>query len=256
MNTVRLEYSDFGSGSPVVLLHGFPLDRTIWQGQHGLADRYRVITPDLRGHGQSPAPEGAYTMEELAGDVLALLDRLKIERAVLMGHSMGGYVALAAWALAPARFSALGLIASHAGADTEEGRQNRRALAAKVGKVGATAADEAMSRKLFAPAVAENDSRLQRVRELILKTNIHGIQGALEGMALRPDRTLLLPAISVPFLMLAGAVDQVIPPEKTKGVAAAVPNSRLVIIPDAGHMPMIEQPLATTTAIREFLDKI
>ena len=122
----------------MVLLHGFPLSSAIWhEQQQQLSDRFRVITPDLRGHGRSPAPSGVYEMDLLARDVLALLDALHITKAVIMGHSMGGYVALAAWKLAPERFLALGLIASQAGADTEEGRQGRYKMAEKVAAEGA-----------------------------------------------------------------------------------------------------------------------
>src|SRR5579871_5777811 len=116
-DTVKLHYSEAGQGAPVVLLHGFPLSSAIWQEQQrSLSDRFRVITPDLRGHGNSPAPSGAYTMESLAQDLLALLDSLGIAQAAILGHSMGGYIALAALKLAPERFTALGLIASQAGA--------------------------------------------------------------------------------------------------------------------------------------------
>src|SRR4249920_2288480 len=125
-NTIKLTYSEAGQGTPVVLLHGFPLSSSIWnEQQQRLSDHYRVITPDLRGHGRSPAPSGVYQMDLLAGDVLALLDALLIQKAILMGHSMGGYVALAAWKLAPDRFLALALVDSQAGADTEAARQGR-----------------------------------------------------------------------------------------------------------------------------------
>src|SRR5947207_15861847 len=117
---LTLHYSEQGQGFPVVLLHGYPFSSAIWQTQQqGLSDHFRVITPDLRGHGQSPAPEGIYEMDQMAQDVLALLDSLNVQKAAIMGHSMGGYVTLAMWRLAPERFSALGLICSQAAADTE-----------------------------------------------------------------------------------------------------------------------------------------
>src|SRR6185295_9302015 len=114
-----------------------------------LSDHYRVITPDLRGHGRSPAPAGVYEMDLLARDVLALLDALFIKKAVIMGHSMGGYVTLAAWKLAPERFLALGLIASQAGADSEEGRQGRYKMAEKVAAEGSKVMAAAMLPRLF-----------------------------------------------------------------------------------------------------------
>ena len=144
-DTVNLHFSDAGQGTPVVLLHGFPLSHSIWtQQQESLARHYLVIAPDLRGHGQSPAPAGVYEMETLARDVLALLDSLGIAQAVIMGHSLGGYVTLAAWKCAPQRFLAMGLIDSHASADTDEGRQKRLQLVEKVAAQGSLAAAEAM----------------------------------------------------------------------------------------------------------------
>src|SRR5947207_559617 len=142
---VKLHFSEAGEGTPVVLLHGFPLSSAIWHKQQQcLSDFYRVISPDLRGHGQSPAPAGVYEMETLARDVLALLDSLQITKAAFVGHSMGGYVALAAWTLAPERFLALGLIASQAAADTEEGRRGRFKMAEKVAAEGNQAVAAAM----------------------------------------------------------------------------------------------------------------
>src|SRR5260370_36451285 len=125
-HTVTLHFSEHGQGTPVVFLHGYPLSSAIWHTQQqGLSDHYRVITPDLRGHGQSPAPDGVYEMDTLAADVLALLDSLNIPKAVIMGHSMGGYVTFALWRMAAQRFQSLGLICSPARPDSEAARNNR-----------------------------------------------------------------------------------------------------------------------------------
>jgi len=151
-DTVKLHFSGAGRGTPVVLLHGFPLNSTIWtQQRQEMAAHCRIITPDLRGHGHSPFPAGVYDMDSLARDVLALLDSLDIARAVILGHSLGGYVTLAAWRLAPERFLGLGLIDSHAAADTDEGRSARLQLAEKVAAKGSQVVADAMLPKLFAP---------------------------------------------------------------------------------------------------------
>jgi pimeloyl-ACP methyl ester carboxylesterase len=258
-HSVKLHYSEAGQGTPVVLLHGFPLASEIWtQQRQALAAHCRVITPDLRGHGQSPAPARGYEMESLAGEVLALLDSLKIERAAILGHSMGGYVTLAAWRLAPKRCLALGLIDSHAGADTAEGRQGRMQLAEKVAAQGSQVAADAMLPKLFAPGLVgtgrvAGDPIWEHVRELILNTPPAGIIGALHGMAARPDCNSMLPAIDVPVLVVAGDGDLIIPLAKAQALAAAIPKSTLRVISNAGHMTMLEQPAATTAAIDEFL---
>jgi len=240
-----------------VLLHGFPLSGAIWhEQQQRLRDRYRVITPDLRGHGQSPAPPGVYSMDALARDVLALLDSLEIAKAVIIGHSMGGYATLAAWKLAPQRFLALGLVSSHAGADTEDARQARLRTADQVAVEGNQVLAAAMLRKLFATGLPRGDPVIEPVRQMILGTTREGVIGALHGMAARPSSEAVLPDIDVPMLVLAGDQDQIIPLARAEGLAAAIPNATLSVIHNAGHMPMLERPEATTTALRNFLGTV
>jgi 3-oxoadipate enol-lactonase len=253
-DAVALHYMESGQGMPVVLLHGFPLSGSIWHTQRErLSERYRVVVPDLRGHGRSPAPAGIYEMDLLARDVFALLDALAIEQAVIMGHSMGGYATLAAWQLAPERFLGLGLIASQAAADTEEARQNRYKLADNVGAEGSQALADGMLPKLFAPNLAGDAPCRGLVRQLILATQLNGIIGSLKGMALRPDSGPLLPTVSVPTLIVAGRQDQIIAPAKAEAMARLMPHATLAMIDNAGHMPMLEQFDATTSAMQDFL---
>jgi 3-oxoadipate enol-lactonase len=256
-DTVTLNYSEAGQGTPVVLLHGFPLSGAIWhEQQQRLSEHYRVIAPDLRGHGRSPAPSGVYEMDLLARDVLALLDALRIKKAIIMGHSMGGYVTLAAWKLVPERFLALGLIDSQSGADSEEGRQGRYKMAEKVAAEGGKVVAEAMLPKLFAPNLPAGAPIIDHVRQMILNTPSAGIVGTLKGMAGRADSGQLLPKLNIPVLILTGDKDQIIPPDKAKAMAAAIPTATLALVENAGHMPMLEQPQATTTAIRDFLSGV
>jgi 3-oxoadipate enol-lactonase len=256
-NTVTLHHVDLGQGIPVVLIHGFPLRASIWlEQQQRLSDQYRVITPDLRGHGRSPAPTGVYEMDLLARDVLVMLDSLLIKQAVIMGHSMGGYVALAAWKLAPERFLALGLINSQAGPDTEEGRQGRYKMADKVAAEGSKVMAAAMLPKLFAPHLPAGALIIEQVRQIILNTPCAGIVGSLKGMAARADSGPLLPKLNIPVLILTGDKDQIIPTEKAKAMAASIATATLTIVENAGHMPMLEQPDATTAAIRSFLSEV
>jgi 3-oxoadipate enol-lactonase len=256
-DTVTLNYSELGQGTPVVLLHGFPLRGAIWhEQQKRLSDGFRVITPDLRGHGRSPAPGGVYDMDFLAGDVLALLDSLQIKKAVIMGHSMGGYVVLAAWRMFPERFLALGLIASQARGDSADGRLRRYKMAEQVAVDGSRVVVDAMLPHLFAPTLPAEAPIIDHVRQMILNTPGAGLVGALQGMAQRPDSAALLPAISVPVLILAGTQDQIIAPAKANAMAAATKTGTLRLIEDAGHMPMLEQPEATTAAIEGFLKRI
>lgn len=255
--TVSLSYSERGQGIPVVLLHGYPLNRDIWREQlQSLSDHYHVITPDLRGHGLSPAPDGLYEMDLVIRDVFALLDLLEIEKAVIIGHSMGGYATLAGWRAAPERFIALGLIGSQAGADSEEAKQNRYNMAEKVYVEGSKVVAEAMVPKFFAPGFPADDPIIEQVKTIVLNTKPSGIIGTLKGMAARPDSTSILPNIDVPVLLLSGDKDQLIPPTRSEAMATAIKTATLVTVENAGHMPMMEQPHATTMAIRKFLDEI
>src|SRR5258708_3077802 len=214
---VNFHFIEKGPGSAVVFLHGYPLSSAIWhKQQEGLSDKYRVITPDLRGHGQSPSPDGVYDMDTLAQDVLALLDSLELQKAVFFGHSMGGYVALALWRLAPQRFIALGLVDSQAAADSETARQRRFATAEKVFNDGSKVVAQAMMPKLFAPNVPEDETYVEQTRTIILNTKSSGIMGTLKGMAARPDSTPDLEKISVPVLIVSGDKDQIIPLEKAE----------------------------------------
>jgi pimeloyl-ACP methyl ester carboxylesterase len=212
-----------------------------------------VITPDLRGHGKSPAPEGVYKMETMAHDVFALLDSLRIGKAVIMGHSMGGYVTLAAAKLAPERFLGLGLISSQAAADTEEARQGRFKLIEKVAAEGGAAAAAELLPKLFAPGGTTPEAVIEEVRQIMLRTSPAGIIGTLKGMAARENTESLLAKMMVPVLLLAGEKDQIIPPAKSQALAAAVPRATLTILERAGHMPMLEDPSGTTAAIAGFM---
>jgi len=255
-----LEYSDAGPGPVVVLLHGFPLNRSMWTGQlTGLGSVYRVIAPDLRGQGSTAAPEGVYTMDEMADDVIETLDALGLrEPVVLGGLSMGGYVALAAMARYAERFRGLILMDTRATADTLEAAANREVLARQVETTGDLAPMvDAMLPRLFSPLTRERGADvIAEARDAMLATQPLGIVGALRGMAVRPDRTGLLPSIRVPTLVLVGGDDVISPPAEMQGVAAAIPGARFEVIADAGHLAPLERPAACNAAIRGFLQQL
>ncbi|HLY26977.1 MAG TPA: alpha/beta fold hydrolase [Aggregatilineales bacterium] len=255
-NPVSLHYTERGQGTVVVFLHGYPLNSTIWQTeQDSLSDHYRVITPDLRGHGESPAPEGIYEMESLAQDVITLLDSLEVDKAAIMGHSMGGYVTLALWRLIPERFLALGMISSQAGPDSPEGREGRYKSAENVFMEGSKAAEQSMLPKMFAAGLPPESSIVEQVRTMILNTRPSGMIGVLKGMAARPDSRPLMREITVPVLLLSGDKDQLIPLQRSVDMAELIEGATLATIENAGHLAMLEQPQATLMAIRNFLDQ-
>jgi 3-oxoadipate enol-lactonase len=252
-----LAYDDYGPGPVVVLLHGFPLNRKIWSAQEtNVGSIYRVIAPDLRGHGESAAPEGVYTMDTMAGDVIELLDALQInEPVVLGGQSMGGYVALALMARYPERFRALMLIDTRASADSPEAARNREELARTVETTASPKhVVDAMLPKLFAEETRTRRADLiPPVRAGMERTSPRAIAGALRGMAQRPDRTAELASITVPTLVMVGEHDMITPPEEARQMAEALPNALFAVIPNAGHLAPLENPEAANEAILTFL---
>lgn len=246
-----------GHGPPILLVHGFPLDSSIWSGQiDGLADKYRVIAPDLRGFGRNePVTAEAITMDEFADDLNDLLDSLDVEGPVCYcGLSMGGYIGFRFIEKYGERLSSLILCDTRPGADSEEGKTNRRQLAEKVLRSGAETAVEAMLPKLVSQKTnAERPDVLEQLRGTIQTTDPRSIAAALHGMARRPDSTPLLSKIAVPTLVLCGAEDTLTPPDVMRDMAAKIPNAEYVEIPETGHMAPMEDPAAVNAVIRRFL---
>jgi 3-oxoadipate enol-lactonase len=260
LSSTTISYVERGTGMPVVLLHGFPLDHTMWAGQIGaLAEIARVIAPDLRGFGDTPlgtidASRGV-SMEQHADDVAELLDQLAIrEPVVLCGFSMGGYVAWQFVRKYPERLRALVPWDTRAVADTEAARAGRIKVAENVADWGSARIAEMMGPKLFAAETfAKQPAVVQAVREVVGKTSPAGIAAAARGMAARPDMTTFLPTIKVPTLVVVGEHDAISPPAEMKTIAEAIPEAEFVMIPDAGHMSTMENPKAANEAIVRFV---
>lgn len=253
---LTMAYDATGSGRPLMLLHGYPLSRRIWQPQlEGLLDAAWMVAPDLRGHGETQASEGVYSMEHLADDAAALLEELGITQPVFAcGLSMGGYAALAFFRKYPQRVAGLILAATRAGADSPEGRAGREKAAATAREKGAGAIADAMLPKMFAPRTyADQPDLVARVRDLMAGTSVSGIVGALLGMRDRPDSTPLLAQIDRPVLIVHGAEDQLIPPSEAEATHSRLAQSRLEIVPGAGHLVNMEQPASFNAAVRNFL---
>jgi 3-oxoadipate enol-lactonase len=252
VNGVNLAVDARGDGPAILFIHGYPLDHTIWSPQLEALDGWRRIAPDLRGMGQSDAPDLGYSMATYASDLSALLDTLGVERVVLCALSMGGYVAFEFLRRWRERVSGLVLIATRAGPDTAEGKRARDAAAAQAREGGAGVIAEAMLPKMLAPGAPE--ALVARVRALMAATPVPGIVGALGAMRDRPDSTSLLPTLAgLPALVIAGGSDQLMPVSEMSAMAAAVPGARLVVAPGAGHLPTLETPSVVTDALRTFL---
>lgn len=250
-----LAYDDVGSGPVVILIHGFPFNRTMWREQvELLSSNYRVLTLDLRGHGDSAATAGTVTMEDMARDVSALMDHVRVSRATIAGLSMGGYVSLAFCRLFPLRVRALVLADTRAQNDNEEAKQNREVQARKALAEGMEGIADAMLPKLLAPeTVAKRADIVRRVREMMVQTKPEGAAAALRGMAERRDQRQSLANIIAPTLIVVGREDAITPVADSELMHREIRGSRLDIIEGAGHVSNIERAEDFNKALIRFL---
>lgn len=265
ISTGELAYVDRGAGQPVLLVHGFPLDHTMWDAQiESLSKRERVIAPDLRGFGKSPLgpvdPTHGITMERYADDLVELLDELKLgagQPVVFVGLSMGGYIA---WQFARKYadcLRALVLLDTRALADTDEARAGRLKMADNVAEWGSGRVAEMMGPKLSAPSTFQTQPEvIAALRRVVESTSPAAIAAAQRGLAARPDMSRLLPKITVPTLVVVGAEDAISPPAEMQAIAAAVSNAEFVIIPNSGHMTSMENPVAVNQTLLAFIDSL
>jgi 3-oxoadipate enol-lactonase len=258
-NNLSLDYSDNGNEIPLLLIHGYPLTQALWGPQiTGLADVARVLAPDLRGHGGSDLGPGSYSMSVLADDCRAFLDTLGITRPVVLGGlSMGGYVVFEFYRKYPQRIAGLILAATRAGADSPEAKANRDKAATTAREKGVGAIVETMLPKMLSQKSSQTRPELvTRVREMMASTSLAAVVGDLTAMRDRTDSTSTLAQIEKPTLILHGADDQLIPPAEAQAMGAAIPNARLEILTEAGHLLNLEQPEAFNEAVRTFLSSV
>jgi len=254
IDNIKMAYTDTGAGRPVVLIHGYPFNRTLWNEQvTALSGSYRVIAPDLRGFGESDSSAEA-TMGRMAQDVALLLDHLAIPRATLGALSMGGYVTLAFYKQFASRVRALILADTRAQADTEEAKQTRAQQAEKALAEGLAGIADAMLPKLLTPeTVSKRPEIVKRVRDMMLKTKPEGAAAALRGMAERDDQTSLLAKITAPTLILVGAEDAITPVADSEKMHHGIAGSRLVVLENAGHVSNLERTEKFNEALLDFL---
>ncbi len=259
INGFEMAYDDRGEGTPVILLHGFPLCRKMWGKQEDALQQagYRVITPDLRGFGESEATVDGYEMASLANDVAALMDRLELKQAVIGGMSMGGYILLNLLENHFDRLSAAIFIVTRGVDDDATGKGKRTALADKVRGGRPEAVSEAFEKILFAGKTKENQPEIiEEVKGWMKSTDPRALIGGLVGMRDRKNYMPLLNCFALPTLVIGGEEDITIPPENAAALGEGLPNSTLEIVPKAGHMANMEQPDAFNRTLLEFLDRI
>ncbi|MGE0354361.1 MAG: alpha/beta fold hydrolase [Gemmatimonadales bacterium] len=258
VNGVSLAVDVRGEGPTILFVHGYPLDHTIWEHQLEHLRGWRRVAPDLRGFGVSDAPDLGYSMATYAADLAALLETLAVERAVICGLSMGGYVAFEMLRTVRERIAGLILVSTRAEADSAEGKRARDTAASLARDKGADAIAEAMLPKLMAPATRlDKPALVRRVRELMTGSPVSGIIGALGAMRDRADSTPLLPALEgLPVLVVAGEDDQITPAAEMKAMAETIPGAVFRTVPNAGHLVPLEQGENTTRLLQEFLDSL
>ncbi|HTI13364.1 MAG TPA: alpha/beta fold hydrolase [Dictyobacter sp.] len=257
INSVEVAYDDHGVGIPVIFLHAFPLNRHMWDGQvSALLDeqRFRLITLDWPGFGESVLSTDISTMESFADCIAGVMDALGIPQAILCGLSMGGYAAFAFLRKYPQRIRGLILSDTRPGADDETGKANRVRLAQVAETQGADAiADLQMSKLISEDTRQHHPAVEERVRQLISTASPQGIAAASRGMAQRQDATDLLSQIQFPTLVLVGEHDALTPPSVVQEYTKEISSARMAVIPHAGHLANLEQPDAFLAAIRSFL---
>jgi len=247
INGIRLAYERRGNGIPLVLLHGYPLDHHLWDEVAPLlADTFDMIIPDLRGFGGSSTVDSFYAMEDFAADIAALLDHLEVQKAAIVGHSMGGYVALAFARLYPERVTGLGLVSSQVLADAPDRKEGRYKSAAEVADKGIASVVETMT-----PKFTSNPQLQEFARESMEQQQPAAFIGALKAMAERVDSTPMLSSLRIPVVLVHGDADQLIPVDRAREVKAAVPQAYFVEINGVGHMPMMEAKEKTVEALRQ-----
>jgi pimeloyl-ACP methyl ester carboxylesterase len=246
VNGIELAFERLGRGTPLVLIHGHPLDHVIWEPILPLLENdFDLILPDLRGFGQSETLRTSYLLTDMAADIVALLDHLNIERAAIAGHSMGGYIALAFARAYPEHVHGLGLVASNVFADPPERKPSRYETAAEIEKQGIGILADSFPSKL-----TTNSALHLILHKIILRQSVHGAAESLRAMAERADSSTFLEGFKFPVVVVHGTADALIPVERAREAKALAEKIQLIVIEGVGHMPMMESPQKTASALK------
>lgn len=260
LNGIDINYTERGlpQGLPVVFLHGFPFNHTMWEPQmKALPNNIRAITFDIRGHGESDVAEGQYTIELFVDDLIALLDHLVIEKAVVCGLSMGGYIALRGVERHPERFRALVLCDTRSEADPDAGKIKRSATIRAIRDNGVAPFAETFLKAVFAERSFEtNPVAVGAIKAAITANSPIGICGTAIALAARTDTTHSLREITIPTLILVGEHDSLTPPSASRAMHEAITGSEFHIIPHAAHMSNLENSPEFNKHLLAFLNRI
>ncbi len=254
----ELAYDDHGKGLPILLVHGHPFDRTMWDPQvEALANEYRLVVPDIRGYGQSTVPEGVTFLDEVALDLAHFLDHLGIERAVVCGLSMGGQVAMEFALLFPSRLLGLVLCDTDARAETVESRAARMAMAERLESEGmAGYVEDGLADFLHARTFEDRPAVVEHMRRMMHGAPHLGAARLQRGRAERRDYIEALGCVGVPTLVVVGESDAFTPVATARQIADAIPGAEIVVIPKAGHMPNLEASAAFNGALSSLMNRV
>ncbi|GGA97298.1 alpha/beta fold hydrolase [Puia dinghuensis] len=256
---ISLAYDDLGqpNGAPLVFIHGHPFNRTMWSEQVAhFKNDYRLILPDLRGYGETDVTTPRVLLDEMALDIIHLLDELNIEKAAFIGLSMGGQIVLDLYRLIPHRFTALVIVDSDARGETAESAARRLETAEQILKTGMIKHTDETIHKYIANASLQNPAVYNPLYKMMSATRPEGAAAAHKGRALRRDHTAILPAITVPSLIIVGSEDFFTPIPVARLMSDNIPNAGLVVINGAGHLPNMESPTEFNNALGSFLRRL
>ena len=260
VSDIMVSYTDHGkSGAPyIIFIHGFPFNKSMWNLQvEALKDKYHVITYDIRGHGNSDSGNENFSIELFAKDLISLMDVLKIDKTMLCGLSMGGYISLNAVSNFPERFDALVLSDTQCTADTPEAREKRFKTIKNIMKNGVEKYADESIKNLFSPEsyLARKDA-IEEVRNMILKTSEQSLCSTLLALAMREETCSKLPEIKVPVLIMVGKEDILTPPAAALLMNEKIKNSSLHIIDHSGHLSNMENPYKFNYELKKFVSAV
>ncbi len=257
MGPHTLAYDERGHGPGIVFLHGHPFSRAMWAGElAALGDEFRVVAPDLPGYGESPAVAQTITLRAIADAVVELLDALALERATVVGLSMGGLVAMELGLGYPERVDGVVLAATTAAPPTDEEAERRRTTATEIERNGMLGHTVEMLPRLFGPTASRDPELTVPIVTTMLRTDPAGPAAALRGRAERPDYATLLPALRPPALVIAGDRDAYSTKEITDQLVASLPAPEVLILEGVGHFPNLEAPERFDEAVRAFARRV
>ena len=249
-NGVQIAYTRRGKGNPLLLVHGWGADHTVWNDVASLMENdFELILPDLRGFGESSVVESNYQITDMAADLTGLLDQLGIRKIAIVGHSMGNYVSLSLVHAYPELVLGLGIISSQAQADSIERKQRLYKFAEEIMNTGFKTVLESL------PPLMASDERVQaRIRNLIERQHSVGLAGVLKAMADREDSSSILSSFKFPVVVIHGKADEFMPIRRAQEIKEAIPHAILTELPNVGHYPILENPQATANSLRNLLN--